>query len=343
FANARAVVPLNSGGTGNASVDMNAQTPIELVPGQTYYIRVYVYNAADPNASVGFDDFAPTFTITEMNDHGTFNAGDPPVPVDPAIANGVHDWAEGDITALTIVTGNIRDGNNEIVRVDGHDYLLGTNETHTAVAGSTLFDVAYDATTGTFTITNNAGGAMPAADLQTLISSITYTDNQAAPLPGTRTLTFTVTDAAGQTSSAAVSSITVGNPTIAVDDTATGLEDTSTTIDVLSTDSNTDGFALSVTAINGQTLEVGSSVAVANGLVMLNADGTLTFTPQADFNGPATFAYTVSDVNGASAVANVTINVAPVADIADDKASTQEDHSVTINVLGNDTFEAPLT
>ncbi|HRD78057.1 MAG TPA: Ig-like domain-containing protein, partial [Hyphomicrobiaceae bacterium] len=343
FANARASVPLNSGGTGNASVDINAQVPIELVPGQTYYIRVYVYGAADPNASAGFDDFTPTFAITQTNDHGTLNAGDPPVAVDPAIANGVHDWAEGDITTLTIVTANIHDGNSEIVQVDGHDYLLGTTDTHTAVAGGTLFDVAYDATTGAFTITNNAGGAMPAGDLQALISSITYRDNQAAPLPGTRTLTFTVTDSLGQASSAAVSSITVGNPTVAVDDTANGLEDTSTTIDVLSTDSNADGLALSVTEVNGTSIQAGGSISVANGVVTLNADGTLTFTPVADFNGPATFAYTVSDVNGASAIANVTINVAPVADIADDTASTPEEGVVTIDVLGNDTFEAPLT
>ncbi|MCQ4349222.1 Ig-like domain-containing protein [Pseudomonas stutzeri] len=32
------------------------------------------------------------------------------------------------------------------------------------------------------------------------------------------------------------------------------------------------------------------------GTAVLNADGTVTFTPDADFNGVATFSYTVTDV-----------------------------------------------
>ncbi|MCQ4349211.1 cadherin-like domain-containing protein [Pseudomonas stutzeri] len=40
----------------------------------------------------------------------------------------------------------------------------------------------------------------------------------------------------------------------------------------------------------------------------------MTFTPDADFNGVATFSYTVTDGNLVSNTATVTVNVAPVND-----------------------------
>ena len=50
------------------------------------------------------------------------------------------------------------------------------------------------------------------------------------------------------------------------------------------------------------------------GTAVLNADGTVTFTPDANFNGAANFSYTVSDGDLTSAPATATINVTPVND-----------------------------
>ena len=49
------------------------------------------------------------------------------------------------------------------------------------------------------------------------------------------------------------------------------------------------------------------------GTAVLNSDGTVTFTPNADFNGQASFSYTVTDGHLTSSPATVIVNVAPVA------------------------------
>ena len=115
----------------------------------------------------------------------------------------------------------------------------------------------------------------------------------------------------------------------AIDDAATTGEDAPVTIDVLANDADGDGDALAVTSANA-----------ANGSVVVNPDNTLTYTPNADFNGDDTITYTVSDGNGGTGSASVIVtvepaNVAPVA--SDDVALTSEDGSVTIDVLANDT------
>ena len=75
---------------------------------------------------------------------------------------------------------------------------------------------------------------------------------------------------------------------------------------------------------------------------MLNGNGTVTFTPNANFNGAASFTYTATD-GADSTPATVTVNVAAVNDapvaVADTLAAT-EDTAVTYTaaqLLGNDT------
>ncbi|MCQ4349123.1 cadherin-like domain-containing protein [Pseudomonas stutzeri] len=69
--------------------------------------------------------------------------------------------------------------------------------------------------------------------------------------------------------------------------------------------------------------------------------GTVTFTPDADFNGVATFSYTVTDGNLVSNTATVTVNVAPVNDAPvaqNDAVTVSEDvpFSSSISLLAND-------
>ena len=64
----------------------------------------------------------------------------------------------------------------------------------------------------------------------------------------------------------------------------------------------------------------------------LAADGSFTYTPNADFNGTDSFTYTASDGTAASNVATVTmtvtgVNDAPVA--VNDAATTDEDTAVS--------------
>ena len=98
---------------------------------------------------------------------------------------------------------------------------------------------------------------------------------------------------------------------------------------------------------SGQTLTVTavSSTASTHGSVSLSA-GTVTYTPDPDFNGAASFSYTVQDngtTNGAAdpktATGTVNVTVTEVNDAPDavnDSASVAEDGNTLVDVLGND-------
>ncbi|MEQ9692673.1 Hint domain-containing protein [Shimia sp. SDUM112013] len=84
----------------------------------------------------------------------------------------------------------------------------------------------------------------------------------------------------------------------------------SKTVDLTANDQNS-GSVLTITHINGQPVSAGSTVVLASGQsILLNADGTVTLTSDADTE-VANFTYTVENENGVSDVGFVTINAAP--------------------------------
>ncbi|AOY81572.1 Ig-like domain-containing protein [Moorena producens JHB] len=122
----------------------------------------------------------------------------------------------------------------------------------------------------------------------------------------------------------------VNEAPVAVDDTATTGENTPVDIDVLANDTDADGEQLTLN-INNQG---------ANGTAEVNdVDGTITYTPNADFTGTDTFTYEVSDDNNppVSATVNVEVtNVNQPPEPANDTATTTSNTAVDINVLAND-------
>ncbi len=62
----------------------------------------------------------------------------------------------------------------------------------------------------------------------------------------------------------------------------------------------------------GHTFEVISVQDATHGSVTMDANGNITFTPNEDYNGPATFKYTIQDELGATDTATVYLNVKPV-------------------------------
>jgi len=118
-------------------------------------------------------------------------------------------------------------------------------------------------------------------------------------------------------------------PPVAEDDTATTPEDTAVIIDVLDNDSDPEGQPLTVT---GATVDEGT--------VVVNPDNTVTYTPPADYNGPATITYTIEDPSGQSDTGEVSVTVTPVNDApvaVDDVATTDVGTPVTIDAVANDT------
>ncbi|MER8483686.1 tandem-95 repeat protein, partial [Mesorhizobium sp. M1322] len=71
---------------------------------------------------------------------------------------------------------------------------------------------------------------------------------------------------------------------------------------------------------------------------VVNPDNSVTYTPNADFNGADSYTYTVTS-GGVIETATVNVTVNAIADIADDTASGNEDTAITTAVLANDSFE----
>ena len=116
---------------------------------------------------------------------------------------------------------------------------------------------------------------------------------------------------------------------IVVDDTASGDEDGEIVIDVLANDSDPNGDPLTVT-----------DATAANGTVTINDDGTLTYTPNPDFNGEETISYTVSDPDGNTASGSVNVDVVAVnddPDAVDDTGTVAGGETAIFDVLANDT------
>ena len=127
---------------------------------------------------------------------------------------------------------------------------------------------------------------------------------------------------------------------LAVDDAFTTNEDTPAVLTVLANDSDPDTAADPTNTIDVTTVTIGGT-GPANGTAVANADGTVTYTPNVNFNGIDTFTYVVRDTVGAfSNPATVTVTVSPVNDppiAVNDVASVNINNSTIISVLANDT------
>jgi len=114
---------------------------------------------------------------------------------------------------------------------------------------------------------------------------------------------------------------------IALNDTATISLNSSVHIDVLSNDSDADGDLVNIVNVSADF----GTVDISN--------NQLFYTTEDEFYGVATVSYSITDNNGGTAFANVTVNIVnsltPIA--VDDQAETDDQTALIINVLSNDT------
>ncbi len=126
---------------------------------------------------------------------------------------------------------------------------------------------------------------------------------------GVDTFTYTISDGKGGTSTATIT-ITVENGVpvdndsnnipVATDDNINTPVNTPITVDVLENDSDKDGDPITIDSFDSPSSN--------SGTVSLDQD-QLVYTPPADFSGIDTFTYTITDDNGGSDTAIVTITV----------------------------------
>ncbi len=137
----------------------------------------------------------------------SFAEGDSPVNVTDSDAT-ISDIDNATYNGLGINLGGFADGASELIRINGVQFQYGVTITQTTTVGSTLFEMDFDGSG--FTITKSGGGAIPQADLQALLLTVTYENTSDDPTVGNRTLTIIPEDAGlANASPAAISTISV--------------------------------------------------------------------------------------------------------------------------------------
>jgi hypothetical protein len=162
----------------------------------------------------------------------------------------------------------------------------------------------------------------PRGSVQLADGIVTY----GAPLgfSGDVTITYSITDGRGGEASATITFVV-----LAVNQSPTGGEDQvdltdyrSITIDVLANDADPDGDLLRVLSVMAET----------EGDVVLNADGTITYTPVPGWVGTDVFTYIVEDPEGARDTVTVVITIT---------ASVRDDATALSDALGTRSLPFP--
>ena len=217
-----------------------------------------------------------TITVTPVNDGPSFTSGG-----DVTVAEDAGPQSASWATAIS--AGPFDESGQALTFAVGNDNTgLFSSQPTIAPDGTLSFESA-----------PNANGS---ATVTVSVSDDGGTDNGGVDTSAEQTFTITVT--------------AVDDAPVAVDDAATTLEDTPVTVDapgVLGNDTDLDNAANELTAV--------VATAPAHGSVTLNADGSYTYTPDADSNGADSFTYQTSDGTNLSNVATVNIDVTPVNDV----------------------------
>ena len=268
-------------------------------------------------------------------------------------------------SGLTLTVSNVTDGAAELLTVDGTSVGLTNGNSGTTVTNSLTFAVSVVAGTATLTL---SGGALSAAQLQTLVDALAYRNSSDNPTAGARTVTLaSLTDSGGTASGgvdttslaigATVTVAAVNDDPTARDDALGTLENAVVTGSVFADNGNgvdldVDGGTLTVTAVNGVAVSVGQQIALASGaLLTLNANGTFSYDPNGAFNALAaagsgaasglsatdSFGYEISDGQGGTSSALATVTITGV-DSAGDLVTGSTGNDVLDGGIGADTM-----
>lgn len=213
--------------------------------------------------------------------------------------------------------------------VDNYTATEDTPLTISVGSGVLANDIDVDGDALTVTLATQAANGSVALNSG---GSFTYTPS--ANFNGADSFTYTASDGTSVSSPVTVSLtvVSVNDTPISNIDSYSTSEDTVLTIaaetGVLANDTDADTTSL--------TASIGSLP--SNGTVVLNADGSFTYTPNANFNGSDSFTYTASDSVTSGSVTTVNVSVAAVADppTAVSDSFNASEQTVSFDVLAND-------
>ncbi len=239
------------------------------------------------------------------------------------------------VNDLPVVTGELIASDEDVVLSIAPGLLLANDH-----------DIDTDATL------NQASGALQTLSISAVggaqhgtVALLADGTIQFTPEPnyfGAASFTYTVDDGAGgQVQATAVVNLApVNDAPDVVGETISINEDeiqTISTAALLANDSDVDNPHADL-----RIVAVDSLGAATHGTVTLNANGTFSYVPDADYFGPAQFTYTVSDGAGGFNVGTADLNIAPVNDaprVLSESTTTDEDqilHISKANLLAND-------
>ncbi|MRT93188.1 tandem-95 repeat protein [Ancylomarina sp. 16SWW S1-10-2] len=248
--------------------------------------------------------------------------------VDSFIYEVCDDQGACDFATVTITVGDVNSPpvalNNNVV----------TNEDVPVVIDALANDSDVDGTLDLTSLKIVAGQA-PAhgtVSINPTTGEITYTPN--ADYHGNDEFIYQICDDDGDCATAVVyiEVVEVNDHMNAVDDTNTTEEDSPVTTQVLLNDTDIEG------TVDPTSLSIYSSP--SHGTVVVNTDGTITYTPESGFNGVDTYEYQVCDDGGFCDIATVSITVSSIDDdvpvALDDTYITPEDVAIFMDILAND-------
>ncbi|MCX9157098.1 retention module-containing protein, partial [Niveibacterium sp. 24ML] len=174
-----------------------------------------------------------------------------------------------------------------------------------------------------------AKGSDPANGSVVVNADGTWTYTPTKDYNGPDSFTVTVSDGKGGTTTA----------TVNIGVTPVNDAPSTTNISVLTPEDTPVSGTVTATDLDGDTLSFAKGSDPVNGSVVINTDGTWTYTPATDYNGPDSFTVTVSDGKGGTTTATINVGVTPVNDapIAIPSASTgTEDNPINVSLAGSD-------
>jgi filamentous hemagglutinin family protein len=239
--------------------------------------------------AVGALNFAEGVEVHATADDAAADSVGPNWESDEANTDSGHAQTIINENAIILVDDGFSTPKSDAIVIDAADLL--SNDT--LQEGETIDSYNTDLTAGTVTPTMEGDNIVgftynPPEDLSTL------TFNEAGE--ATDTFTYTIN---GETATVTIT-LTNGLP-VAVDDLATAYQGQTATINVLTNDTDPD---------MGDVLRpVEGSVTPKNGTLVLNEDGTFSYTPNAGFLGDDSFTYAVTDGANTSAEVEVKVTV----------------------------------
>jgi subtilisin family serine protease len=204
--------------------------------------------------------------------------------------------------------------------------------------GSALIDVLANDTVADGGALTVVAVGQPAHGSTAISSDGTVSYVPVANYNGLDAFDYTVADSIGftDTGTVAVAVTAVNDAPVAVADSAATAEDAPATIAVTANDTDVDGDTLTLIAVSAA--DIGSSA--------IAPDGTIVYTPPPNYFGADAFSYTVSDGQGGTASAAVSVSISSVNDIptaAMASATTKYQTATTVTLSGSDVETCNLT